>query len=98
MAVVNKPWSGAASKYGSTGAYCDACLINENTGSRDNWTQDNCHLPVKEPGGAINRNGVTAAAARINQVKSSPQKIAAAKARLRGLYQKLGMTIPDNIK
>jgi hypothetical protein len=47
-------WSGAASNYSSTEAYCNACLINVNqeAGNTDpeDWTQANCKLPIREEG------------------------------------------------
>lgn len=73
------PWDGSASRYADTAAYCDACLINENTGPRDGWVQDKCHLPVKEPSGAYNRNAIRNARARINQVQSAGKAAAAKK-------------------
>jgi hypothetical protein len=57
-------WDGSASRYSSTAAYCAACLIdlNESGGEK---TQSNCKLPVREPGGAYNRNALRAAAAAL---------------------------------
>jgi hypothetical protein len=43
-------WSGAASNYSSTEAYCNASLINVNEGDPEDWTQVNCKLPVREEG------------------------------------------------
>jgi len=44
-------WSGAASSYDSTDAYCAACLIDVNAAAgRDEKTQSHCMLPVKSPG------------------------------------------------
>lgn len=83
--VSDAPWSGAASNYADTAAFCDACLINDNTGPRSGWVQAKCHLPYKTPSGAISRNGCHAAAARINQVQS-PSK-AAAKRKLASIYR-----------
>lgn len=43
-------WSGAASNYSSTEEYCNACLINVNSGDPEEWTQANCKLPIREEG------------------------------------------------
>ena len=64
-------WSGAAAQYESTADYCDACLINLNSGDREEWVQGLCKLPVREPGdapGVYVRQAVYAAAARFNQL------------------------------
>lgn len=96
MAVSEAPWSGAASNYADTAAYCHACLINENTGPSSGWTQDKCALPVRTPSGAVSRNGAHAAAARINQVKASPAAKAKARHKLASIYRNdLKETPPD---
>lgn len=44
-------WDGSASRFDSTEAYCNACLINVNSDSDpETWTQDHCMLPIREPG------------------------------------------------
>jgi len=79
MAVSDKPWDGSSANYRDAAAYCDACLVDTNEGREKAVT--NCKLPVKEPGGAINRNAAHNAAARINQLDapSAIKKTAAAK-------------------
>jgi len=84
----DKPWDGAASKYADTDAYCAACLIDENTGSGPK-VQSKCHLPVKEPGGAYNKNAIRNALARIGQVQSGGK--AQALARLKALAKEAGI-------
>ena len=83
------PWDGSASRFASTADYCDSCLINENTGPRTGWVQSKCHLPVKEPGGAVNRNALRNAAARIGQVQSGGK--AAALTKLNALKKQAGI-------
>jgi hypothetical protein len=97
MAISDKPWNGAASNYSSTDAYCSACLIDENESGQDK-VQSKCHLPVKTPDGAISRNGVHAAAARLMQTKTSPANKKAAARKLRGLYRQLKETPPESIQ
>lgn len=82
-------WDGSASRYPTTADYCDACLINTNTGPRSGWVQSKCHLPVKEPGGAVNKNALRNAAARIGQVQSDGK--AAALTKLNALKKQAGI-------
>ena len=85
----DKPWDGSASRYADTGAFCDACLINENDGPRSGWVQAKCHLPVKEPDGTYNKNAIRNALARIGQVQSAGK--AAALSKLRALAKQAGI-------
>jgi hypothetical protein len=85
----DKPWDGAASKYKDTAAYCDASLINENTGPREEWVQDKCKLPVQEPDGAYNRNAIRNALARFSQTQASSAAKSKALSRLNAL-KKMG--------
>lgn len=56
-----RDWSTvSASDYKDAAAYCDACLVDENA-SGDAKVKSKCHLPVKEPGGAVNRHALMAA-------------------------------------
>jgi hypothetical protein len=44
-------WSGAASNYADTEAYCAACLIDVNAAAgNDEKKQSHCMLPIREPG------------------------------------------------
>ncbi len=80
MAVSEKPWGPiTAADYPDAGAYCDACLINENTGPREQWTKGACHLPVREPGGALNRAGCHGDAAVLAGARGGVDVPAAAK-------------------
>lgn len=81
-------WDGSASRYASTADYCDSCLINENTGPRDGWVQSKCHLPVREPSGAYNRNAIRNALARLGQVQAAASAKAAALRRLQALKKR----------
>lgn len=59
--VSDKPWGNiTAASYATPNAYCAASLIDLNTGEKSKAL---CKLPIKEPGGAINRAAVHAAAA-----------------------------------
>lgn len=102
MAVVDTPWDGSASRYPSTEAYCAACAIDLNE-SGAKKTQDNCKLPYKEPGGAINKNALGSAAAALagargglKGVPAAAKKAAARK--LRAAYGEAKMDVPDSLK
>jgi hypothetical protein len=61
--------------------------------------EKSCHkLPIREPGGALSRAGVHAAASRFGQVDAPAEAKAKAKSALRGAYKQLGEEPPDNIK
>lgn len=67
----DKAWSGSASNYESTEAYCSACLIDVNP-SGEKKIQSMCMLPVKKPGSSsIDPEGLQAAAGGhgVTQVK-----------------------------
>lgn len=98
----DSPWDGAASKYKDTDAYCSACLIDENAAGAKK-VENKCHLPVKEPSGAYNKNALRSAAgalqgSRGNTVQASPaSKKKAARALLR-LMSEAKMTPGDGLK
>lgn len=103
MAISNRPWSSITeSDYASAGAFCDACLINLNDGPRNRWSKAQCKLPVREPGGAVNRNAVHAAAAVLAGGRGGVQAPAAAKRaaarKLIGLYRQLDEDPPDTLR
>lgn len=89
------PWNGAASRfsdeqYQKATAACD---------SGDGTTKERCFLPHHEPGGALNVNGLHAAAARFNQVSGhSPEAVSRAKSHLRSHYGEVGEDVPDVLK
>jgi hypothetical protein len=90
--VSDRPWSGiTAASYDTPAAYCRASLINLNTGPSSGWSKSACKLPVKEPGGAINRAGVHAAAAALaggrGGVQAPPEAKRAAARRLLAIYR-----------
>lgn len=99
----DKPWGGISeSDYRDAGQFCDACLINLNDGPRDQWTKANCKLPVREPGGAYNRNGIHAAAAALagarGGVQAPPEaKRKAARALIR-LYRQMDEEPPESLR
>ena len=76
-----------------------ACLIDTEEGAPD--SKSRYKLPVREPGGTLNRNGVHAAAGGhgLTAVEGlSVDKKAAAARKLMSLYSQLGEDAPDSIK
>jgi hypothetical protein len=101
MPVSDAKWDGSASRFPSTEAYCRSCLIDENPPGATK-TQDRCHLPIREPGGAINRNAVHAAAAALaggrGGVGGSAESKRSAASRLVGIYRRdLREEPPDSL-
>jgi hypothetical protein len=94
-AVSDKPWSDFSQADYSPVQWRRACLIHKAAGS-DNKADHS--LPVREPSGAVNRNGVHAAAARLGQVNApADQKAAAARALVR-LYGAMNEDPPAAVK
>jgi len=100
MAISNAPWDGSASRWSDTASYCKSCLIDENEPGTpsDKKVQSKCHLPVYEPGGALNKNGLSAAAGRLMQTQTSPANKKAAARKLKRLYAEAKMDVPDSVK
>lgn len=102
MAISNKPWGSiSASDYADANAYCRACLIDLNEAGSEK-TKSKCKLPVHEPGGALNRNGVHAAAGRlagagggVNAPAEAKRKAARALIRL---YGRIGDEPPESLR
>jgi len=91
-AVSEEPWDGSASRF-SPEEWKRSCILHVCDGD-----EKSCHkLPIREPGGALSRAGVHAAAARINQVDAPAEAIAKAKASLRSAYDELGEDPPEVI-
>jgi hypothetical protein len=91
--VSEEPWDGSASRF-SEEQWKRSCILHVCDGM-----EKSCHkLPIREPGGALSRAGVHAAAGRIGQADGSPEQIAVAKSHLRGAYKELGETPPDSLK
>lgn len=98
----DKPWGSISeADYRDADAFCAACLIDLNPPGKDK-TKANCKLPVKEPGGAYNRNAIHAAAAALagarGGVQAPPEeKRRAARALIR-LYRQMNEEPPESLK
>jgi hypothetical protein len=99
VAVSDKPWSQFSASDYSIEQWRRACLLKMPGG--DPNAKSTYKLPVREPGGALNRNGVHAAAAALagarGGVNAPAEAKAAAKRKLRGLYRQLGEDPPESL-
>lgn len=87
--VSDKPWGSFSASDYTPQQWRSACLID--TGQGDPDSKDRYKLPVKEPSGAVNRNGVHAAASVLGGgrggVQAPPDAKKAAARKLAGLYR-----------
>lgn len=95
--VSNRPWSDFSQADYTPAQWRRACLIDTGVGDRD--SKERYKLPVREPSGTVNRNGVHAAAARINQVDASADlKRRAARALIRLYRSELDEEPPESLQ
>jgi hypothetical protein len=102
MPISNRPWSEISeTDYADAAAYCDACLIDLNARG-DDKAKRKCKLPVREPGGALNRNAVHAAAGSLagarGGVQAGGQDKRMAARKLVRLYRELDEEPPESVK
>lgn len=94
-----RPWSEYSSADYSPEQWHKACLIHQHQGPPTSKSQ--CKLPVRTPNGAINRNGVHAAAAALagarGGVDASDAEKASARTSLVRLYGELGEDAPAGL-
>lgn len=94
-------WDGSASRYGSTEAYCRACLINMNTGPSADWTQAKCKLPVKDTDGQPVRQAIHAAAAALagarGGIDAPPDEKKKAANKIISYYNQMDEQAPDSV-
>jgi hypothetical protein len=101
MAVTDKPWDGSASRWPDAKSYAASCLIVRK--HEGELTKDDCALPIKEPGGDINSNALSAAAAALAGARggikgvSPADKKKAARA-LMSAYREAKMDPPPSLK
>lgn len=83
MTVSDTPWGKFSQSDYTDAQWARACLIDAGVGEG----KQRYKLPVREPSGALNRNGVHAAAGRLNQVDASAEKKATAARALVAMYR-----------
>ena len=97
MTVSDKPWDSSSSSRYTIEQWQHACLIDRRVG--DPTSKGRYSLPVRDPDGRVNRNGLSAAAGRLNQVKGITTDQRASVARqLIQLYGEAGMEPPDHLR
>jgi hypothetical protein len=100
MAVSDKPWSSFSEADYTPEQFCRAALIDMNPPGKDK-AKGQCKLPVLEPNGDVNRNGVHAAAAVLaggrGGVQAPPDMKRSAAKRLIGWYRVLKEDPPENL-
>lgn len=100
MSVSNKPWSQFDESDYTPEQWYEACLIKP---PKSEYTaKAQAKLPVREPAGTLNRNGVHAAAAALAGARggvkaSAEEKRKAARALIR-LYRELEEEPPETIR
>jgi len=92
--VSDKPWSDFTQADYDEDQWFRATALHKNGDSR---TKSDNGLPIREPDGTLNRNGVHNAASRFGQVDAPAEAKAAAAATLRGAYDTLGEEPPEAI-
>ncbi|MCR4398941.1 MAG: hypothetical protein NUV93_08265 [Firmicutes bacterium] len=104
MPISNKPWGDVdktVEAYGSPEKYCRACLIDLNEAGEEKKASL-CKLPVREPGGALNRNAVHAAAAALvgarGGVDAPLEEKRKAARKLLTLYREIDEEPPESLK
>lgn len=97
--ISERPWSDYTEADYTLAQWHNACLIHQHSGPPTSKSQ--CKLPVKTPNGALNRNGVHAAAAALagarSELKATPEEKAKARIALRRYYSQLDETPPDSL-
>jgi len=91
--VSDKPWSDFTQADYSDEQWKRACVLDKGESAGEGKSRYG--LPIREPSGTLNRNGVHAAAARFNQVDAPAEAKSSAKSKLRGAYKALGEEPPD---
>jgi hypothetical protein len=100
MPISNRPWSQFQESDYDLDQWHRACLIHLHDGPPTAKAQ--CKLPVREPDGTLNRNGVHAAAAALAGARGgvdapADEKRRAARALIR-LYRELEEEPPESIR
>src|SRR3954447_1173745 len=94
-----KPWSDFTKADYTLEQWHAACLIHLHDGPPTSKSE--CKLPIKTPNGAINRNGVHAAASVLaggrGGVHAPSEKTSAAARALKGIYAQLGEKPPPSL-
>lgn len=98
MDVSSKPWGQFSPSDYTDAQWEAACILERGTG---NTAKERCALPVREPDGTLNSNGVHAAASVLaggrGGVNAPPAAKRAAARKLLSLYRQIGDPPPDSL-
>jgi len=101
MPISERAWGGFSEADYTPAQFCAGVLIDLNPPGQDK-VKALCKLPVLEPGGALNRNGVHAAAAVLaggrGGVQAPPAAKRAAARKLLARYGELQEDPPESIR
>jgi len=92
-AIVDRPWDGSAARF-EDDEYERACLVCR---SGDEPPKTRCSLPVLEPNGDLNIQGMHAAASRLSQTGLSMEEKAQAARKLVRYYRRAKETPPPSL-
>jgi len=94
--ISDRPWGSISESDYTPEQFCRAALIDLNPPGEEK-VKGLCKLPVREPNGALNRNGVHAAAGRFGQTDAPPAAKRAAARRLMAAYAELDEEPPESV-
>jgi hypothetical protein len=101
MPISSKPWGQFSEADYSPESFCRAALVDDNPAGQEK-AKARCHLPILEPDGALNRNGVHAAAAALAGARGGVRISVEAKRRaarkLLARYRELEEEPPDSLR
>ena len=87
--------------YKDAADFCAACLIDLNAPNEEK-IKSKCKLPIREPGGVLNRNAIHAAAASLagarGGVQAPPEAKRKAARRLLSLYREMDEEPPESLR
>lgn len=99
ITVSNKPWSDFKQSDYTLEQWYAACLVH--LGQGPPTSKSDCKLPVREPDGTLNRNGVHAAAGALAGARGGvdlpPEARAAAIKKIISLYASMGEAAPESM-
>lgn len=94
-AITRRPWDGSAARFDDE-QWRRSCIIDR--GDKFDTAKTRYAMPILEPNGDLNVNGMHAAAQRFSQVQASPEAKATAARKLVRFYRQASEEAPDNVK
>lgn len=94
FAISEESWDGAGSRFDDA-QWKRACVVDR--GAEFDTPKTRYAVPIREPGGSLNRAAVHNAASRIGEVQASASAIAAGKRKLVAAYRQLGEDPPEGL-